>query len=186
MEKSKLHSFSGSVEGDYSNAAFLDAFNFTGSDIETGNLKPDSLQGDRIYKKYFDEIEKGTPTLDISDCPDLGPVLIALATLKKGAVLTGTDRLKIKESDRGQVMHEELMKLGGGLVFGENTITVPVLECRNADVVLDGHNDHRIVMALSLILSLYGGAIEGAEAVRKSYPSFFDDIKRLGAEVELQ
>ena len=186
IKKTEMHSFSGSVEGDYSNAAFLDAFNYIGSDIKIDNLKTDSLQGDKIYKDYFNEISKGTPTLDISDCPDLGPVLIALASLKNGAVLTGTDRLKIKESDRGQVMHEELSKLGGGLVFGENSITVPKLEFKNDEVVLDGHNDHRIVMALSLILSKYGGAIDGAEAVRKSYPSFFDDIKNLRAEVKLE
>ena len=184
IRKSEMYSFSDSVEGDYSNAAFLDAFNLIGSDIEIGNLNPDSLQGDKIYKEYFDEISKGTPTLDISDCPDLGPVLIALASLKNGAVFTGTDRLKIKESDRGKVMHEELTKLGGGLIFGENKITVPKLEFKNDAVVLDGHNDHRIVMALSLILSKYGGTINGAEAVRKSYPSFFEDIKMLGAEVK--
>lgn len=186
IRKSELHSFSGSVEGDYSNAAFLDAFNYTGSDIEINNLNPDSLQGDKVYKKYFDAIDKGTPILDISDCPDLGPVLIALATLKNGAILTGTDRLKIKESDRGQVMHEELMKLGGGLVFGENKITVPKHDFKNTVTVLDGHNDHRIVMALSLILSQNGGAIEGIEAVKKSYPSFFEDIKSLGAKVKTQ
>lgn len=185
IRKAKLHSFSGSVEGDYSNAAFLDAFNYIGSDIEINNLNADSLQGDKIYKSYFDEISKGTPTLDISDCPDLGPVLIALASLKNGAVLTGTDRLKMKESDRGQAIHEELVKLGGGLIFGENSITVPKLDFQKK-AELDGHNDHRIVMALSLILSKYGGTIVGAEAVRKSYPSFFEDIKNLGAEVKTE
>lgn len=186
IKKAKLRSFSGAVEGDYSNAAFLDAFNYIGSDIEINNLNVNSLQGDKIYKNYFDKISNGTPILDISDCPDLGPVLIALASLKNGATLTGTDRLKIKESDRGQVMHEELMKLGGGLVFGENSIMVPKLEVNNANVILDGHNDHRIVMALSLILSKCGGTVVGAEAVRKSYPGFFDDIKKLGAEVNIE
>lgn len=186
IKKSPLHSFSGIVEGDYSNAAFLDAFNCIGSDITITNLKPDSLQGDRIYKKYFDELSVGTPTLDISDCPDLGPVLIALATLKNGATLTGTDRLKAKESDRGQAMHEELLKLGGGLTFGENTITVPKLDSIKEEALLDGHNDHRIVMALALILSKYGGAVDGAQAVRKSYPAFFEDIKKLGAEVKTE
>ena len=184
IRKSSLRAFSGAVEGDYSNAAFLDAFNYMDSDIKIRNLNAESLQGDKVYKEYFDEISKGVPTLDISDCPDLGPVLIALSALKNGAVFTGTDRLKIKESDRGQVMHEELLKLGGGLVFGDNTITVPKLNFKCDDAVLDSHNDHRIVMALSLILSKYGGTIEGAEAVRKSYPGFFDDIKRLGAKVE--
>jgi len=186
IKKSRLHSFSGSVEGDYSNAAFLDAFNYIGSDIAINNLNADSLQGDKVYKEYFDKLSSGTPTLDISDCPDLGPVLIALSALKNGAILTGTDRLKIKESDRGQAMHEELRKLGGGLIFGENSITVPKLDLKNTETVLDGHNDHRIVMALSLILSKYGGAIDGAEAVRKSYPSFFEDIKNLGAQVNTE
>ena len=183
--KSILHPFSGSVEGDYSNAAFFDAFNYIGSDITIGNLKECSLQGDKIYKEYFNKIENGAPTLDISDCPDLGPVLIALASLKNGAVLTGTDRLKIKESDRGQVMHEELTKIGGGLIFGNNSITVPKLINPKYDAKLYSHNDHRIAMAMSLILSVYGGEIDGAEAVRKSYPSFFEDIKKIGAEVEL-
>ncbi len=182
IKKSVMHPFLGRVEGDFSNAAFLDAFNYIGSTVEIGNLNPDSLQGDKVYKEYFDEISKGVPTLDISDCPDLGPVLIALASLKNGAILTGTDRLKVKESDRGQVMHEELQKLGGGLVFGENTITVPGQTLQSC-AVLDGHNDHRIVMALSLILSVCGGVIDGAQAVRKSYPGFFEDIKSLGAEV---
>ena len=186
IKKSTFHSFSGKVEGDYSNAAFLDAFNFIGSDVEINNLNPSSLQGDKVYKEYFNEISKGVPTLDISDCPDLGPVLIALASLKNGAVLTGTDRLKVKESDRGQAMHQELCKLGGGLIFGENTITVPKLELKKTTDILNGHNDHRIVMALSIILSKYGGTIEGAEAVRKSYPDFFEDIKSLGAKVNLE
>lgn len=185
IKKAQLHPFFGSVEGDYSNAAFLDAFNYIGSDVQINNLKVDSLQGDKIYKNYFEEILNGLPTLDISDCPDLGPVLIALASLVNGAVLTGTERLKIKESDRGQVMHEELVKLGGGLIFGDKKITVPKLSfLKNAE--LNGHNDHRIVMALSLILSKHGGTINGAEAVRKSYPSFFEDLKNLGAEVNLE
>ncbi len=183
VKKAPMHAFSGRIEGDYSNAAFLDAFNAIGSDIRIGNLKPDSLQGDRVYAEYFRQISAGTPTLDISDCPDLGPVLFALAAVKNGAVFTGTDRLKAKESDRGMAMHEEFVKLGGGLVFGENSITVPKQNLRYTDSPLDGHNDHRIVMAMSVILSQIGGAIEEAQAVRKSYPGFFDDIKRLGAEI---
>ncbi len=186
VKKSKLQAYSGRIEGDYSNAAFLDAFNYNGSAIEINNLKPDSLQGDRVYQDYFEKISAGTPTLDISDCPDLGPVLFALAALKNGAVFTGTDRLKAKESDRGAAMHEELVKLGGGLVFGDNMITVPKQKLKNKGIILDGHNDHRIVMAMSVILSQTGGEIAGIEAVRKSYPGFFEDIEKLGAEVELQ
>ena len=183
IRQSKLTAWSGRIEGDYSNAAFLDAFNQIGSMVSIENLKPDSLQGDRIYKDYFRQISHGAPTLDISDCPDLGPILFALAALKNGAIFTGTDRLKAKESDRGMAMHEELQKLEGSLIFGDNTITVPKQTLQYHGTVLNGHNDHRIVMALSVILSQIGGSIEGAEAIRKSYPGFFRDIEMLGAEV---
>jgi len=84
------------------------------------------------------------------------------------------------------IPNEELEKLGGGLIFGDNGIIVPKQELQYRGTILDGHNDHRIVMAMSVILSGIGGSIEGAEAVRKSYPGFFDDIKRLGAEVEVK
>lgn len=185
IQKSTLKAFCGKVEGDYSNAAFLDAFNFLGSDIKIENLNPESLQGDKIYFDYFKKIEDGNPTLDITDCPDLAPILIALASLKNGATLTGTDRLKAKESDRGKAMHQELSKLGGGLLFGDNIIIIPKQVLHTGGPRLYGHNDHRIVMALSLILSQLGGEIDGAEAVKKSYPNFFTDIKSLKAKVEL-
>ena len=71
------------------------------------------------------------------------------------------------------------------MIFGDNTITVPKQALSYKGIPLDGHNDHRIVMALSVILSKTGGEIRGVEAVRKSYPGFFDDITRLGAEVNL-
>ena len=186
IRKSLMKSFSGKIEGDYSNAAFLDAFNYTGSDVKVQNLKKESLQGDRVYTEYFKKIAEGTPELDISDCPDLGPVLFALAALKNGATFTGTERLKAKESDRGMAMHEELQKLGGGLVFGENSIVVPNQTLEDKGQTLCGHNDHRIVMAMSVILAKIGGRIEGAEAVRKSYPNFFADIQGLGAKVVIE
>lgn len=185
VRQSRLHGYAGTVEGDYSNAAFLDALNYTGSQVRVENLNPDSLQGDRVYREYFRRIAAGQPTLDISDCPDLGPVLIALAAMHNGAVFTGTARLKAKESDRGAAMQSELKKLGGGLILGNNTVTVPKQALQYRGTVLDGHNDHRIVMALSVILSKTGGAIAGAEAVHKSYPGFFEDLKRLGAAVEI-
>ena len=105
--------------------------------------------------------------------------------MKNGAIFMGTDRLKAKESDRGLAMHEELSKLGGGLIFGDNTITVPRQNLKYKGEALEGHNDHRIVMAMSVILSKLGGEIKGAQAVAKSYPKFFEDIERLGAEVKL-
>ena len=173
-----------SVEGDWSNAAFLDAFNLIGGEVEVTNLKEDSLQGDKIYRGYYKLLKSGRPTLDINDCPDLGPVLISAAALLNGAVLTGTDRLKIKESDRGEAMRQELLKMGAEIEIGDNFIKIPDCELHSPSTALSSHNDHRIVMALSLILTKVGGSIEGWEAVAKSYPDYFEGIASLGIEVE--
>ena len=79
-------------------------------------------------------------------------------------------------------MCEELSKLGVKTLMEENSIEIE--GGLNAPTeTLCGHNDHRIVMSLSLLLSLTGGAINEAEAVRKSYPGFFYDIKSLGVNI---
>lgn len=173
------------VEGDYSNAAFLDAFNLCGGSVAVGGLSDTSLQGDRVYKDFFAKIKSGG-SYDLSDCPDLAPVLFSLAALFSGAVFKGTRRLKIKESDRAAAMREELSKFGAVLTAEENTVTVKSSALHAPDGTLASHGDHRIVMALSVLLSVFGGAIEGAEAVNKSYPGFFDDIKKLGIEVDIK
>ena len=87
------------MEGDYSGAAFFAALNRLGSSITLTGLDPDSLQGDKIYEKYFALLGRGTPTVNLSDCPDLGPILFALSAVFGGGVFTGTKRLKLKESD---------------------------------------------------------------------------------------
>ena len=81
-------------------------------------------------------------------------------------------------------MQAELAKLGGQLDIGDNVITVPRQQLCYRGIPLSGHNDHRIVMALSVILSKTGGVLEGTEAVRKSYPGFFADLQKLGAKVD--
>ena len=174
------------VEGDYSNAAFLDAFNVLDGDVGVNGLDDESLQGDRVYRKYFEELKQGPANLDLSDCPDLAPVLMALAASREGAYFTGTARLKVKESDRGAAMSEELAKLGIKTNLYDNEIEVLKGDSRAPTELINGHNDHRIVMAMSLLLTLTGGEIEGAEAVKKSYPDFFGDIKTLGIKVEEQ
>lgn len=171
------------VEGDHSNAAFLDAFNYIGGAAEVQGLDENSLQGDRVYKKYFELLKQGTPTLDVSHCPDLAPVLMTLASALNGAVLVGTRRLKIKESDRGEVMKRELSKFGAKIETEENRITVFKSGLYKPSEILCGHNDHRVVMSLAVLASVYGGVIEGAESVRKSYPDFFEAVGKLGLEV---
>lgn len=173
------------TEGDYSNAAFLDAFNFIGGSVKVKGLTENSAQGDRIYQEYFSKLSAGFAELDISDCPDLGPILMAVAAVNYGARLTGTRRLAIKESDRGAAMQEELKKFGIEIIRRENEITIPGSTPHRPSVPIYGHNDHRIVMAASLILTKTGGEICGAEAVRKTYPDFFEVIASLGANIEI-
>lgn len=170
------------VEGDYSNAAFLDAFNYIGGDVKVEGLNAESLQGDKVYKECFEKLKAEKATIDIADCPDLGPVLFAVAAANHGGVFTSTARLKIKESDRGSVMCEELAKFGIKTHMEENSIEIEN-GLKAPGEAICGHNDHRIVMSLSLLLSLTGGTITEAEAVRKSYPGFFDDIQKLGIVV---
>lgn len=171
------------VEGDYSNAAFFAALNALGSKIEIHGLAPDSLQGDKAYERYLDMLEKGTPTIHLGDCPDLGPVLMAVAAAKNGAVFDDTRRLRIKESDRGACMAQELKKFGTDVAVYENSIVVYPTDFHAPATALCGHNDHRIVMSLSVLLSLTGGEIEGAQAVSKSLPDFFERLRALGIGV---
>ena len=171
------------VEGDYSNAAFFAALNLLGSDIEISGLNPNSLQGDKVYEKDFALLEKGTPTINISDCPDLGPILFALAAVKSGGVFTGTRRLKIKESDRAAAMAEELSKFGVAVTVHDDSVVIYPHDFHAPTEPLSGHNDHRIVMACSVLATVTGGVIEGAEASRKSLPDFFERLNKLGFEV---
>ena len=169
------------VEGDYSNAAFLEAFNYLGGDVTVTGLREDSTQGDRVYKDLYKKL--GTDEIiDLSDCPDLAPVLFALSAVY-GGNFTGTRRLRIKESDRTGAMKTELEKCGIDLLDGENDVIIKGIGLKSPDEVIAGHNDHRIVMAMSVLLSRTGGIIEGCEAVRKSWPDFFEKIKKLGADI---
>lgn len=172
-----------SVEGDYSNAAFFAAMNFMGGDVTIDGLSEESLQGDRVYARFFDMLSRGTPTVHISDCPDLGPVLFALSACKNGGVFTGTARLKIKESDRAAAMAQELEKFGVSVRVDDDSVVVYPADFHAPTKPLLGHNDHRIVMALSVMLTLTGGEICGSEAVAKSMPDFFEALQSLGIKV---
>ena len=175
-----------SVEGDYSNAAFFDALRLFGHEVSVTGLSETSRQGDKAYLKCFELLSKGTPTIHIGDCPDLGPILMAIAAAKNGAVFTGTKRLKIKESDRGAAMASELAKFGVSVTVHEDSIVVYPLSFHAPTETLYGHNDHRIVMALATLLSMTGGTIDGAEAVKKSLPEYFERMKELGADLTSQ
>ncbi|MBQ9544748.1 MAG: 3-phosphoshikimate 1-carboxyvinyltransferase [Clostridia bacterium] len=176
--------FEKTVEGDFSNAAFLDALALIGHDVKVTGLNENSLQGDRIYREYFGLIKNSSPVLPVDDCPDLAPILMATAAFFNGATLTGTARLRIKESDRGLAMKTELEKFGAKVKTDDNSITVSG-GIRAPEETLSSHNDHRVAMSLFVLLTVLGGEIEGAEAAFKSYPDFYDVMKSLKAEVEI-
>ncbi len=172
------------IEGDYSNAAFLEGFNLLGGNVSVEGLNEKSQQGDRIYKDIYAALLNGKKHFDLSDCPDLAPVLFALAS-QYGAEFIGTARLKIKESDRAEAMRQELSKLGVEIEVFENSVSVKKSTLKTPTEPINSHNDHRIVMALALLLTKNGGVIEGAEAVEKSFPDFFEKIKELGIKIEI-
>ncbi len=172
------------VEGDYSNAAFFELLNLLGGQVKIENLREDSLQGDRVYEELLEALKRPDAELDLSDCPDLGPVLFAAAAAGCGGKFTGTRRLKIKESNRGEAMAEELRKFGVTTEVLENEVIVGRQGLREPKEVLNGHNDHRIVMSEAVLLTQTGGVIDGAEAVSKSFPDFFEKLASLGIEVE--
>lgn len=174
------------VEGDWSNAAFFFALNALGGSVTVTGLSPDSRQGDRVYVELLERLKDGFAEIDIAATPDLGPVLFAAAAALHGGRFTGTRRLAVKESDRAAAMAEELAKLGVKTETEENTVTVYPGGLTQPTEPLYGHNDHRIVMALSVLLTLTGGSIEGAEAVKKSFPGFWEALEKLGVDMILK
>lgn len=172
------------VEGDYSNAAFLSALNVLGGEVSVTNLNPASLQGDRVYTEHFASLEEGFATISVADCPDLAPILFALAARGKGARFMDTRRLAIKESNRAEAMATELRKFGTTVEVCENEVIITPTAFNTPTQPLMGYNDHRIVMSLAVLATQTGGEIEGAEAVAKSYPDFFECIASLGIQTQ--
>ena len=172
-------------EGDWSNGAVLLSLRSLGHSTAVEGLDPHSVQGDRTFLSFEKKLrEESFPELDLGQTPDLGPVLFALASAKNGAVFTGVERLRMKESDRLSAMAEELVKFGVEMETHEHSVVIYPSSLHEPKEALLAHNDHRVVMAEALLATVYGGVIEGAEAVRKSYPGFFDDLLSLGAEIQ--
>ena len=182
----KYQSLNCIVEGDYSNSAFIDAFNYLNGNVMINGLNKESYQGDKKYLELFDKLSEGYYECNIKNCIDLGPILFAFASLKHGGCFNGVNRLRIKESDRIKDIKEELEKFNIEVIEEENKVIINNKNINKPKDILYGKNDHRIVMALSVMLSVYGGVIDGVEAVNKSYPNFFEDLKSLGIEVDYE
>lgn len=171
------------VEGDWSNAAFLIALSRLVGTISVSGLNENSVQGDRFSSVAFDALDGENAEIDLKDCPDLAPILFSYAAYKNGGKFINTRRLRVKESDRANVMAEELKKFGANVKVYENSVEIEKTQLKPPIVPLCGHNDHRIVMALSVLAAVFGAEIDGAEAVNKSYPDFFRVIKKAGVNV---
>ena len=171
------------IEGDWSQAAFFYGFGLLGGEVEVDGLDKASLQGDRVCLEIYKNMSRGYTEADLSGCPDLAPILFAMASAAHGARFTGTRRLAIKESNRAEVMAMELRKLGAEITVLENEVVISPSTLHKPSESLLGHNDHRVVMALSVLSTRFGASIEGAEAIAKSYPAFFEDMRRLGLEI---
>jgi len=187
------------VEGDYSSAAFLLAAGAINGELEVAGLNPESVQGDKriveILKEMNSEIEIGNSIkikksnlkgigMDVKDIPDLVPILAVLGCFADGETkILNAGRLRGKESDRLAAISKELGKMGAAIEEGDDSITITGGKLSGARI--DPHNDHRIAMACAVAGLTADGetVIENSDCVKKSYPEFFNDLKKAGADI---
>ena len=144
-------------EADWSGAAFWFAANALGNEIDVHGLDSASRQPDAVIGDLIEKVKAGE-TVDVSNCPDNYPALAVVNhALKANAVFVGTERLRIKESDRLAAMEA---------VFADPYDVDPV-------------NDHRIAMAAAILSTTLDSPvlIHSSNCVEKSYPRFWDEFK---------
>ncbi|MBE6620920.1 MAG: 3-phosphoshikimate 1-carboxyvinyltransferase [Ruminococcaceae bacterium] len=188
------------IDGDASGAAFFYALGRIGTQNNVNVVCPvseDIKQGDVICSELLAIMAAATPddlpVISLADCPDLGPMLFCAAAALQGAVFTHADRLRLKESDRVAAMVQELEAFGAvctvcdGIDGGTVTILPPSEGLHAPATTLHGHNDHRIVMSLSVLSACLKDTtpvtIDDAHAIKKSFPDFFARLRRLGVSV---
>ncbi len=192
-----------SVEGDYSQAAFwIVAGILGGTVVECKGMDAASLQGDKaimdIVRKMGGALEvrgdiiknsHGTATrgivVDVSQCPDLVPIIAVLGAVSVGTTkIINGERLRIKECDRLRAISTELNRLGADITeLGDGLIIKGKERLQGGKV--SSWNDHRIAMALGIasIKCQDPVTIVGSDAVKKSYPHFWEDFVSLGGKI---
>lgn len=192
------------VEGDFSQLAFFAVLGAVHGDLHCTGMRADSQQGDRAILSFLERagaavfpepegylIRKSpliSTEMDLSDCPDLGPILMVLAMFAQGETrIFNAGRLRYKESDRIAAMEAELRKFGVDIRTGAEEIWIRGKGHYACEQPLSGHRDHRIVMSMAVagVCSGTPVVIEGAECIDKSYPAFFEDLRGLGIPVEV-
>ena len=167
------------AEGDWSAAAFWRGANHLGGAVRVTGLDAASCQGDKAIDQWLSRIGG---VIDVSQTPDLMPILAAVAAAIPGAVtrITGASRLRLKESDRLAAMADAIRALGGEAEEETDGLLIRGAALRGG--VIDGQNDHRVVMSAAIAATACQGPVTilGAEAVNKSYPRFWKDFEALG------
>lgn len=175
------------VEGDWSNGAFfICADAISDNNVKCLNLTTTSTQGDKAVTEIIKNFGK-TEEFDVGNIPDLVPVLAVTTCFTSGkTVFSNAARLKIKESDRLVSTAKLINDLGGNAVADDDSLTVYGTGKLKGGTV-DSFNDHRIVMAAAVAATACENEtiINGCEAVNKSYPTFFEEYKKLGGKVNL-
>jgi len=165
------------VEGDWSGAAFWVVANKICGNIEILGMNENSRQGDKKICEILEDTE-----IDATHIPDLVPILAVLAASRNGkTTIFGAERLRIKESDRLHAMTKCINDLGGHAEETPDGMIIYGTGKLNGGVV-DSFSDHRIAMsaAIASLICENKVTIMNGECVKKSYPAFFEDFKKLG------
>ncbi|MBP2134109.1 3-phosphoshikimate 1-carboxyvinyltransferase [Methanomicrobium sp. W14] len=186
------------IEGDYSSASYFFAIApVCGGKIKVNNLNTESVQGDRAFLIALHDmgckISKGKNSVtvkcdggikgvaaDMTSCPDTVQTLCAVAAFASTkTVINGISHLKYKESDRIDAIEDMVVKSGCGFEAGENSISITPGEVHG--FAADPNDDHRTAMSSAIIgLGTGGVTVKGSECVSKSFPGFWDELRRAG------
>ena len=172
------------VEGDWSNAAFWLVAQALGSNLNVTNLNYRSSQGDAAVIELLSALNNFS-VIDITQTPDLVPILAIVAGAKKGANFTNCARLRLKETDRLETTAAMINNLGGKATIDGDRLIVEGTGYRGGTV--DALNDHRIAMSAAIAAAVCREPVTvlNAHEVKKSYPGFWEDYKKLGGNYEL-
>ena len=184
------------VEGDWSGAAFLLVAGAIAGEVTVTNLDFQSAQADKeiltalknsgaelIVDKESVFVKKAPLRafrFDATHCPDLFPPLVALAAACDGiSQIRGVSRLRSKESDRATALQQEFGKLGLYVSLEGDNMLIKGNSLNGGRIF--SHNDHRIAMACAIagLTASEPVSIDKADAVNKSYPEFFKDLKKI-------
>ncbi|MBM4312017.1 MAG: 3-phosphoshikimate 1-carboxyvinyltransferase [Deltaproteobacteria bacterium] len=198
----RYRAFEKTIPADWSSAAFpLCAAALTDSDVYLDGLDLQDVQGDKAIVDYLRQMGTDiseTPEglrvrgrslkgcrLDINATPDALPALAVMGCFADGqTILENVAQARVKETDRIAVMARELQKMGARVTELPDGLVIDASPLQGTAV--NGHHDHRVVMALAIAGLRASGTttIDTAEAVAVTYPSFVPSMQQLGARIE--